>query len=176
MALPQSMPNGSSVIWSSSNPQIISVQGNVNSPVDETNVVLTATMTNGNTQRTYRFDVTVPKFCDFTTSALLGDTVQLNLEAANITDLKNKEFTIEYDTEDYEVTDLCMLTLGKETKRNQVMSPNITITENLPGKISFRVNRDIPSGKRLSGILNSIQLKSKKNNSKNVKFYVTNLG
>ena len=170
--------NIDSAVWSSDHPEVLSNTGVVTSPAGDTvKVRLRGDFTYlFYYTHTYFFDIKVPKFYKFTDSTPQGDTVQLNLEAANITDLKTKEFTIEYDTEDYEVTDLCMLTLGKETKRNQVMSPDIIITENLPGKISFRVNRDIPSGKRLSGILNSIQLKSKKNNSKNVKFYVTNLG
>jgi subtilisin family serine protease len=70
-------------------------------------------------------------------------------------------YTITYNPQDLEVTDLCGITIEKEMTQVQIPEIGIEITEYNPteGEIKYTINKTIEEGKMWSGIINSIKFK-----------------
>lgn len=88
--LPHEGTNGSSIVWKSSDEEIITNDGKVNLKEDETNVTLTAILTSGNYSKTKIFYITVSKIID--NSNVVEKTVNKLRKTYNI----NKNLTGTY--------------------------------------------------------------------------------
>ena len=89
-----------------------------------------------------------------TLSVTDGDTYTVSLTGSDITSFASRTFTLTYDDEVLEITDLCAFTYEEETTTGAVSGTDITITGVSPGVITFTIDKSIPSGKKWSGVLN----------------------
>ncbi|OPX45251.1 thermophilic serine proteinase precursor [Ruminiclostridium hungatei] len=79
----------------------------------------------------------------------------------NINDFTRRTFTVTYDpSEISSVSDLSRFTYLKEKGIGTIAGTGITILQNDPGVIRFKVDKPIPAGKTWSGVLNVIVLKA----------------
>jgi len=90
-----------------------------------------------------------------------GEEFDLVLSASNIQDLNKYTFTIQYDTNDFEVTDLCGFTAKLDTLEGDISGTDITVRQLAPGTIVFTKAGSEQSWQVWSGIVNSITLKAK---------------
>ncbi len=90
-----------------------------------------------------------------------GEEFDLVLSASNIQDLNKYTFTIQYDTNDFEVTDLCGFTAKLDTLDGDISGTDITVKQLVPGTIVFTKAGSEQSWQVWSGIVNSITLKAK---------------
>lgn len=90
-----------------------------------------------------------------------GEEFDLVLSASNIQDLNKYTFTIQYDTNDFEVTDLCGFTAKLDTLEGDISGTDITVKQLVPGTIVFTKAGSEQSWQVWSGIVNSITLKAK---------------
>jgi len=90
-----------------------------------------------------------------------GDEFNLMLSAANIQDLGNYSFTVSYNVEDFDVTDLCGLTPRIDTSAGSITGTDIQITQYEPGTIVFTKTSSTQTYEVWSGIVNSIKFKAK---------------
>ena len=90
-----------------------------------------------------------------------GEEFDLVLSASNIQDLNKYTFTIQYDTNDFEVTDLCGFTAKLDTLEGDISGTDITVKQLAPGTIVFTKAGSEQSWQVWSGIVNSITLKAK---------------
>ena len=90
-----------------------------------------------------------------------GEEFDLVLSASNIQDLNKYTFTIQYDTNDFEVTDLCGFTAKLDTLEGDISGTDITVKQLVPGTIVFTKAGSEQSWQVWSGVVNSITLKAK---------------
>ncbi len=100
--------------------------------------------------------------CTTTVNCTAGKTFKLVLKLKNIEIITGRTFKITYDTREIAgVTDLCSMTYEKETAAatEPIAGTGITIVQNDPGTIVFTVDKNIPTGKAWSGVVNIITFK-----------------
>ena len=88
-----------------------------------------------------------------------GDFKDLFMHFANVADVENSLFTIQYDSSVLEITDLCALTAEKETSTGIISGTNIEIVSVTDGKVQIKYNYDTTNGKIMTGNLNVIRFK-----------------
>jgi len=91
-----------------------------------------------------------------------GDEFNLILSAAGIQDMSDYSFTVSYDVEDFEVTDLCGLTPRIDTATGDITGTDIKITQYEPGTIVFTKTSSAQTYEVWSGIVNSVRFKAKR--------------
>ena len=101
-----------------------------------------------------------------------GEEFDLVLTAANIQDLDKYTFTIQYNTEDFEVIDLCGLTAKMDTIEGDISATDITVKQLAPGTIVFTKTGSAQSWQVWSGVVNSITFKSKKDGNSTITYTV----
>lgn len=73
--------------------------------------------------------------------------------------LSSHIFTLEYDPAKTELVDACAFTQEKETTVGAIQGTNIEILSVESGKITFKINEELPSNKVSSGVVNLLKLK-----------------
>ncbi len=99
-----------------------------------------------------------------------GEEFDLVLTATNIQDLDAYTFTIQYDTDDFEVVDLCGLTAKVNSVEGDISGTDITVTQVAPGTIVFTKNGSAESWQVWSGVVNSITFKAKKDGNSTITY------
>lgn len=97
----------------------------------------------------------------FDINSAAGEEFDLVLSAANIQDLNRYTFTIQYNSADFDVIDLCGLTPRLDTLEGDITGTDITIKQLAPGTIVFIKTGSVQSWQVWSGTVNSITLKAK---------------
>lgn len=90
-----------------------------------------------------------------------GEEFDLILSGSNIQDLNKYTFTIHYNTDDFDVIDLCGFTPKTDTLEGDISGTDITVKQVAPGTIVFVKGGSTQSWQVWSGIVNSIRLKAK---------------
>ena len=101
-----------------------------------------------------------------------GEEFDLVLTAANIQDLDKYTFTIQYNTEDFEVIDLCGLTAKMDTIEGDISATDITVKQLAPGTIVFTKTGLAQSWQVWSGVVNSITFKAKKDGNSTITYTI----
>ena len=101
-----------------------------------------------------------------------GEEFDLVLTAANIQDLDKYNFTIQYNTDDFEVIDLCGLTAKMDTAEGDISGTDITVKQLAPGTIVFTKTGSAQSWQVWSGVVNSITLKAKKDGNSTITYTI----
>ncbi|HEX2927139.1 MAG TPA: fibronectin type III domain-containing protein [Ruminiclostridium sp.] len=83
------------------------------------------------------------------------------LLAANVQDFSHMTFTVTYNPDELEVTDLCQFTAAKETVSGKIPGTNLTANCTAPGKIEFTVDESVNPGNAWSGEISTIVFKPK---------------
>lgn len=96
---------------------------------------------------------------DITSSA--GEEFDLILSGSDIQDLNKYTFSIQYDTKDFDLIDLCGFTPKTDTQEGDVYGTDITVKQVAPGTIVFVKKGSAQSWQVWSGIVNSIRLRAK---------------
>jgi hypothetical protein len=104
---------------------------------------------------------TVSSVQEYVIDCITGDEFNLILSAANIQDLINYSFTVRYNAEDFEVTDLCGLTPRIDESTGSITGTDIKVTQYEPGTIVFTKTSSAQSYEVWSGVVNSIKFKAK---------------
>ena len=101
-----------------------------------------------------------------------GEEFDLVLTAANIQDLDKYTFTIQYNTDDFEVIDLCGLTAKMDTVEGDISGTDITVKQLVPGTIVFTKTGSAQSWQVWSGVVNSITFKAKKDGNSTITYTI----
>ena len=101
-----------------------------------------------------------------------GEEFDLVLTAANIQDLDKYTFTIQYNTDDFEVIDLCGLTAKMDTIEGDISGTDITVKQSVPGTIVFTKTGSAQSWQVWSGVVNSITFKAKKDGNSTITYTI----
>lgn len=96
---------------------------------------------------------------DITSSA--GEEFDLILSGSDIQDLNKYTFSIQYDTKDFDLIDLCGFTPKTDTQEGDIYGTDITVKQVAPGTIVFVKKGSAQSWQVWSGVVNSIRLKAK---------------
>lgn len=96
---------------------------------------------------------------DITSSA--GEEFDLILSGSDIQDLNKYTFSIQYDTNDFDLIDLCGFTPRTDTQEGDIYGTDITVKQVAPGTIVFVKGGSAQSWQVWSGIVNSIRLRAK---------------
>jgi len=110
--------------------------------------------------------------CEYMISGNAGDVVSVIANAYNVTTFEDKVYELKYDSQQIEASSLYGAYF--EDSLEIGTKGNIEIVSFQPGEIKFKiVNKEIPSGKTWSGILNIFKFKFNQNYSGNssVKIY-----
>ena len=84
------------------------------------------------------------------------ESLYVYIDVVDMPTISNKVFTIEYDADKTEVIDLCGFTRAKDLTIGEVMGTDVEILSFENGKIVFKVNKNLPTDKIISGTLNTI--------------------
>jgi hypothetical protein len=104
---------------------------------------------------------TISSVQTYNIDSIADEEFDLILSASNIQDLNKYTFTIQYNTDDFDVIDLCGLTVKTDTQEGDISSMDITVKQLVPGTIVFIKTGSAQSWQVWSGIVNSIKFKSK---------------
>ncbi len=99
---------------------------------------------------------------EYEIESVKGEEFALVLSASNIQDIDKYTFTIQYNTEDFEIIDLCGLTAKVDSTEGDISGTDITVKQAEPGTIVFTKTGLVQSWQVWSGIVNSITFKAKK--------------
>ena len=105
-------------------------------------------------------------------NSIQGEEFDLMLTAANIQDLDKYTFTIQYNTDDFEVIDLCGLTAKMDTIEGAISGTDITVKQLAPGTIVFTKTGSAQSWQVWSGVVNSITFKAKKDGNSTITYII----
>ena len=105
--------------------------------------------------------LTVSSVQTYNTDCITGDEFNLMLSAANLQELGNYSFTVNYSTEDFEIIDLCSLTPKIDTETGNITGTDIKITQYDPGTVVFTKISSAQTYEVWSGIVNSIKFKAR---------------
>ncbi len=94
-------------------------------------------------------------------TSVTGEEFDLILSGSDIQDLNKYTFSIQYDTNDFDLIDLCGFTPKTDTQEGDVYGTDITVKQVAPGTIVFVKNGSAQSWQVWSGIVNSIRLRAK---------------
>uniref|UniRef100_UPI000B04A075 fibronectin type III domain-containing protein n=1 Tax=Ruminiclostridium josui TaxID=1499 RepID=UPI000B04A075 len=94
-------------------------------------------------------------------TSLTGEEFDLILSGSDIQDLNKYTFSIHYDTNDFDLIDLCGFTPKTDTQEGDIYGTDITVKQVAPGTIVFVKNGSAQSWQVWSGIVNSIRLRAK---------------
>ncbi len=94
-------------------------------------------------------------------TSLTGEEFDLILSGSDIQDLNKYTFSIQYDTNDFDLIDLCGFTPKTDTQEGDVYGTDITVKQVAPGTIVFVKSGSAQSWQVWSGIVNSIRLRAK---------------
>ncbi|EPR14091.1 Kelch repeat-containing protein [Ruminiclostridium papyrosolvens] len=94
-------------------------------------------------------------------TSLSGEEFDLILSGSDIQDLNRYTFSIQYDTNDFDLIDLCGFTPKTDTQEGDIYGTDITVKQVAPGTIVFVKNGSAQSWQVWSGIVNSIRLRAK---------------
>jgi len=101
-----------------------------------------------------------PPNSELTLSVNTDKLYSVSIWAYDITDFDGLVFTVEYDEMVLEVDDLCYLTWPKELTTGVIPGTGVTITDFIPGEITFTVDKTIPNGMAWTGIINAVRFKA----------------
>ncbi len=93
------------------------------------------------------------------------------LFASDVQDFSGMTFTVTYNPEELDVTDLCQFTQSNETTSGRIPGTNLTV-KYTPGKIEFTVDENINPGTVWSGEISTIVFKPKVNGKASIDFNV----
>ncbi len=108
----------------------------------------------------------------YTIETTNNEEFDLILTASNIEDFSEATFTVTYNPGEIEVVDLCSKTEAKDLTTGEIEETNITITEYIPGKIRFTIDKALIPGRTWSGIVNEIRYKGRTNGQINITYAV----
>ena len=94
-------------------------------------------------------------------TSVTGEEFDLILSGSDIQDLNKYTFSIQYDTNDFDLIDLCGFTPKTDTQEGDIYGTDITVKQVAPGTIVFVKNGSAQSWQVWSGIVNSIRLRAK---------------
>ncbi len=95
----------------------------------------------------------------YTVTGGVGSKAYVNINVCDMPVISEKILTVEYDPTKLEVVDLCGFTFKNDTTLGQVPGTDITILCAESGKIVFRVNKQLPYSKIITGTINRIVFK-----------------
>jgi N-acetylneuraminic acid mutarotase len=93
----------------------------------------------------------------YSAAMLQNDYFDFGFIAENLEDGKVYTIEIEYDQNLLEVLDLCSFNLNIDRGTGIIENTNITVLEDSPGRIQFKVTIDPGGGQVFSGLLNSVR-------------------
>ena len=100
-------------------------------------------------------------------SKILGCTPEKTLiltveKDKKYTTFEEKEFKLTYDKDAFAIEDICAYTDKKEKAIGSIQNQPITITKVTEDEIVYKRTDEIAEGKMYTGVINSIELKAKK--------------
>jgi hypothetical protein len=98
---------------------------------------------------------------EMTLPTTANSTYLVSVTASNVPVLNVLTYTLTYDDDSLQITDLCAFTYEKEMTTGLVAGTRITIISFTPGVITFTVDESVPSSKQWSGVLNIFEFKAK---------------
>lgn len=101
---------------------------------------------------------------------VVDNTYEVPLRVNDITSFTGRTYTLTYNSSVLEPIDLCMFTNTKEIVAGIIPGTGITISEASAGKVVIIVDKAIPSGKKWSGVINTVQFKIKTAGGPNINF------
>lgn len=116
--------------------------------------------------------ITLSSVQTYEINSVQGEEFDLVLTAANIQDLDKYTFTIQYNTDDFEVIDLCGLTAKMDTVEGDVSGTDITVKQLTSGTIVFTKTGSAQSWQVWSGVVNSITFKAKKDGNSTITYII----
>jgi hypothetical protein len=108
------------------------------------------------------------------TQYTINQNYLFEITATNVSDFENKQFTLSYSPDDFDLADLCALTYEKETLPGEIQQAKINIIRISLGSITLEVLIDVPTDEKWSGSVNVIKLKSKRSCDSTVSLSVIN--
>lgn len=97
----------------------------------------------------------------YTVDCITGDEFNLVFSASGIQELGQYTFTISYDPDELEITDLCGATPKIDTAAGNITGTDIQIVQVSPGTVVFKKTGSAQSCQVWSGTVNSIRFRSK---------------
>ncbi|EMS71714.1 fibronectin type III domain-containing protein [Ruminiclostridium cellobioparum] len=116
--------------------------------------------------------ITLSSVQTYEINSVQGEEFDLVLTAVNIQDLDKYTFTIQYNTDDFEVIDLCGLTAKMDTVEGDVSGTDITVKQLTSGTIVFIKAGSAQSWQVWSGVVNSITFKAKKDGNSTITYII----
>ena len=116
--------------------------------------------------------ITLSSVQTYEINSVQGEEFDLVLTAANIQDLDKYTFTIQYNTEDFEVIDLCGLSAKMDTGEGDISGTDITVKQLASGTIVFTKTGSAQSWQVWSGVVNSITFKAKKDGNSTITYTI----
>ncbi|MBB6214106.1 hypothetical protein HNQ80_000175 [Anaerosolibacter carboniphilus] len=94
----------------------------------------------------------------------VGEERDLVVTASNITNFQGHVFTLTYNPDELEITDVSSLTAKKDENSGNIIGTDIEVIQNQLGILQFKKHMIIPQGQAYTGVINSIRFKLKTTN------------
>jgi hypothetical protein len=94
--------------------------------------------------------------------AVMGKTYPVVISAKDISSFSGKEFIVSYDTDIFDIEDLCAQTWSKDMNIGDVANTDIKIVKMTTGEIVFESKKQVADGQAVTGAINMILFKAKK--------------
>ena len=117
----------------------------------------------------------VPSECEIQIEESIGENVNVFLKVTT-NNLQNKEFTVTYPSDKLMVTDLCKFTPQSELEAGEMIGQNLNIFDITDGAFKFKVNKELPAEKFISGIINGFSFEKISPDAAAVKCVMTETG
>ena len=112
-------------------------------------------------------------FEDYSVSGNTDSIKYVNIQVCDMPAISEKIFTVEYDSSELEVVDLCGFTAKKDTTPGQVTDTDITVISFENGKIVFKTTKASADSNIITGAINRIVFKKLDVNNAQVKCTVS---
>ncbi len=137
-------------------------------------------MVNNNSEAIRSLQKNTPSIAPIYINCTQDKEINVALTVANIRDIDQRTFTVTYNTNDFDLQDLCTSTNTLENNTINSTYPidgtDVVILENTidgtVGKVRFRVNKYVSYGNSWSGVVNTLALKANGSGQKSITFEV----
>lgn len=112
-----------------------------------------------------------------------GNSITLNVEndkeyifminVKNMSDFSSYNFTVEFPNDSFTVLDACALTGERDKSTGKVEGTDITVTEFESNGLTFTVEEDIPSGKKVTETVNAVRLRANSSGQREISYRMT---
>lgn len=101
---------------------------------------------------------------------IIDDLYEVPLSVNDMITFSGKSFTLTYNASVLELIDLSAFTKTKETSAGVISGTGITVTNLSEGSIAMTVDKEIPGGKKWSGVINVVLFRIKAAGGPNINF------